>query len=128
MRSGGMSARAANLDLPETVGATVRAGTWLNAATERYPAVVLGADAARRLGIGAPGADVQVHLGGRWFTVIGILEHVTLVPELDAAALVGVPAAQTYLGFDGHPTTVYPRSDADAVEAVRDVLAATANP
>ncbi|ROO62339.1 putative ABC transport system permease protein [Micromonospora sp. Llam0] len=126
--TGGIGVRAAELDLLDTVGATVAAGTWLNAATEQYPAVVLGADAAKRLGIGSAGVDVQVLLGGRWFTVIGVLDPVQLAPEIDSSALVGWPAAQTYLGFDGHPTTVYTRSVESAVESVRSVLAATANP
>jgi putative ABC transport system permease protein len=53
---------------------------------------------------------------------------VPLAPELDSSALVGWPAAETYLGFDGHPTMVYTRTDDSAVQAVRNVLAATANP
>jgi putative ABC transport system permease protein len=126
--TGGISVQAAHLDLPKTVGASVVSGAWLNAATARYPAVVLGSAAARRLGIGAAGVDVQVYLGGRWFTVIGVLDAVPLAPELDAAALVGWPAAESYLGFDGHPTTVYTRTSDTAVEAVQGVLAATANP
>ncbi|MFD1934684.1 ABC transporter permease [Nonomuraea mangrovi] len=127
-RSGGISVQSAHLGLPTTVAATVASGTWLNAATARYPAVVLGATAAGRLGIAAAGADVQVYLGRRWFTVVGILEPVPLAAELDSAALVGWPAARSYLGFDGHPTTVYTRTADAAVEAVRAVLAATANP
>jgi putative ABC transport system permease protein len=67
-------------------------------------------------------------LGGRWFTVTGILEAAPLAPELDMAALVGWPAAESYLDFDGHPTTVYTRASDDSVEAVGNVLAATANP
>lgn len=127
-QSGGISVLAANLELPGTVGGSVASGTWLNSATERYPAVVLGSATARRLGIAAAGADIQVYLGGMWFTVIGILDPVPLAPELDSAALVGWPAAQSYLDFDGHPTTVYTRARDDAVDAVRGVLAATANP
>jgi putative ABC transport system permease protein len=126
--TGGMSVQAAHLDLPGTVGATLADGTWLNPATARYPAVVLGSAAARRLGIPAAGEGVQVYLGGKWFTVIGILDPVPLAPELDSAALVGWEAAQSYLDFDGHPTTVYTRTADSAVEAVWGVLAATANP
>jgi putative ABC transport system permease protein len=126
--TGGISVVAAGLDLPGTVGATVRDGAWLNAATARYPGVVLGDGAARRLGIGAVGDGVQVYLGGRTFTVLGILDPAPLATELDSAALIGWPAAQQYLGFDGHPTTVYVRSLDDSVAAVRAVLAATANP
>jgi putative ABC transport system permease protein len=126
--TGGMSVQAARLDLPQTVGAAIADGVWLNAATARYPAVVLGATAAQRLGIPTAGPDVQVYLGDRWFTVIGILAPAPLAPELDAAALIGWPAAETYLDFDGHPTTVYTRTDDSAVEAVAAVLATTANP
>lgn len=128
MQTGGLAVLAAQLNLLETVGATLADGAWLNAATERYPVVVLGSAAARQLGVPEVNPDVQVHLDGQWFTVVGILDPVPLAPELDSAALVGWPAAQRQLGFDGHPTTVYTRSrDAD-VEAVRGVLAATANP
>ena len=121
--TGGLSVVAAQLSLLDTVSASLASGTWLNAATARYPVVVLGAAAARRLG-----SVPAVWLGGRWFTVAGVLESAPLAPELDSSVLVGWPAAATYLGFDGHPTTVYTRSVDSQVEAVRAVLAATANP
>jgi putative ABC transport system permease protein len=124
----GIAVLAARPDLLATVAGQVRSGTWLNQATARYPAVVLGATTAQRLGIGAAGPDLRVWLGGQWFTVIGILRPVQLADELDTAALVGFPVAQSLLGFDGHPSTVYERSANDAVEAVRAVLAQTANP
>jgi len=126
----GLSANAAALDLLSTVGGTMRAGVWLNAATARYPAVVLGSSAADRLGISGSSltGSARVLIGGRWFTVIGIMDPVPLASELDASALIGWDAAASYLGFDGHPTTVYTRSDEASVEAVRAVLATTANP
>ena len=127
-QSGGIAVRAARVDLPATVGATIASGAWLNEATAKYPAVVLGGKAADRLGVGAAGPDTQVLLGGEWFTVIGILDPVPLAPELDTSALVGWAAAESYLDFDGHPTTVYTRSREESVTAVRTVLAATANP
>ncbi|MCX5068148.1 ABC transporter permease [Micromonospora lupini] len=126
--TGGIATRAARLDLLDAVGAEVADGTWLNEATARYPAVVLGATAAQRLGITTAGSQVRVWLGGRWFTVVGVLGAVPLAPELDASALVGWSAASDYLGFDGHPTTVYTRAQESQVEAVRSVLGATANP
>ncbi len=127
-QTNGLAVYAARLDLLDTVGARLRSGTWLNAATERYPAVVLGADTAARLGIGAAGPDTQVMVGGQRFTVVGVLEPVPLAPELDSAVLVGWPAAAGRLGFDEPPTTVYTRAVESAVDAVRGVLAATANP
>ena len=126
--SGGIGTYAARTNLPGTVGATIASGTWLNDATAQYPAVVLGAKAAEHLGIGQAGPDRQIWLGGRWFTVIGILKPVPLAPELDIGALIGWPAAQHYLDFDGRPTTIYTRTDPNQVEAVRALLARTANP
>ncbi|GIF00337.1 ABC transporter permease [Paractinoplanes rishiriensis] len=122
-QTGGIGVLAAELELLATVGAQLSGGRWLNAATARYPAVVLGAAASRRLG------DVPaVYMDGRWWSVIGTLREVPLAPELDTAALVGWAAATEYLGFDGHPTTVYTRSLDDQVEAVRSLLPPTANP
>jgi putative ABC transport system permease protein len=124
----GLTVQAAHLDLPDTVGATMADGTWLNAATARYPAVVLGSLAAESLGVTSAADSVQVYVGGRWFTVVGILDEAPLAPELDTAALVGWPAAESYLDFDGHPTTVFTRAADASVEDVRGLLAATANP
>jgi putative ABC transport system permease protein len=124
--TGGLSVAAADLQLPQAVGATLAKGAWLNAATARYPTTVLGAATAAQLGIDRVGS--QVWLGGRWFTVVGILDPVPLAPELDRAALVGLPAATRLLGSDGSPSTVYVRADPDQVTQVQAVLAATANP
>jgi putative ABC transport system permease protein len=124
--TGGLSVAAADLRLPQAVGATLAKGRWLNAATARYPATVLGAATAAQLGVDRVGS--QVWLGGRWFTVVGILDPVPLAPELDRAALVGLPAARQLLGSDGSPSTVYVRADPDQVSGVQGVLAATANP
>ncbi|QFG27349.1 ABC transporter permease [Actinomadura sp. WMMB 499] len=124
----GIAAYATRTDLRAAVGAELASGVWLNEATGSYPATVLGAKAAERLGVGRAGPDVQVLIGGEYFTVIGVLEPAELAPELDTAALVGWPAARTELGFDGHATTVYTRSRDASVEDVRGVLGSTANP
>ncbi|MGW0197665.1 ABC transporter permease [Nonomuraea sp. NPDC003201] len=127
-QTGGMTTYAARLDLPATVGATLRSGTWLNTATERYPAAVLGSSAAQRLGVGSIGPDTQVVIGGVRFAVVGVMNPVALATELDSGVLVGWPVAESRLGFDGHPTTLYTRSEESKLEAVRQVLAGTANP
>ncbi|GAA2587188.1 ABC transporter permease [Actinomadura fulvescens] len=122
----GIAVQAASGDLLGTLNVRVRKGTWLNAGTGRYPAVVLGSEAARRMGFDRVGG--QVWIGGRWFSVIGILQPAELAPEIDRSALVGWDAAEQYLGFDRHPTTIYERSADAAVPEVRDVLARTVNP
>lgn len=124
--SGGISVLAGKLDLIDTLGVKLAAGQWLNAATAKYPAVVLGAAAAQQLGIDHPGA--QVYLGKQWFTVVGILAPAALAPEMDRAALVGWDVATSKLGFDGHPTTVYERSSDESVDGVRSILGQSVNP
>jgi len=124
--TGGISVLAADPELLGTLRGELADGRFLNRATARYQVVVLGAKAAERLGVTATGR--QVWLGGRWFTVVGILRPVALASEIDRAALVGFPAAEALLGSDGSPGTVYVRADPDQVEAVRSVLPATANP
>jgi putative ABC transport system permease protein len=128
VETNGLSVLAARVSLPPTVGATLRGGAWLNGLTGRYPAAVLGATAAERLGIGRPSAAVEILVGGERFTVIGVLDPVPLAPELDPAVLIGWDVAATAFGFDGRATTVYTRSRDSQVEAVHAVLAATANP
>ncbi|KRV47526.1 ABC transporter permease [Wenjunlia vitaminophila] len=125
-RTSSVQVAAAGTRLLPAVGANVRTGRWLAEATEEYPAVVLGSEAARRLDVHTPGT--RLWLGKKWFSLVGVLDPVPLAPEIDGSALVGWETARTYLRFDGHPSTVYVRADDDRVTAVRGVLAATANP
>jgi putative ABC transport system permease protein len=124
--SNGLSVVAADVDLLDTLGGTVNEGVFLNEATARYPAVVLGSVAAERLGVTRTG--VGVWLGDRWFTVVGILDPLPLSPDLDRSAIVGRPAAESLLEADESASQIYVRADPEDVEAVRGVLGATANP
>ena len=124
--TGGLAVMAADASLAATLGAPVVRGRFLDAATERQPAVVLGAVAAERLGITRPG--VQVFLGARWWTVVGILGPVELDPSLDRAALVGFGAAERLLGAERSASTIYLRADEDRVRAVQALLPSAASP
>jgi len=123
-----LSISAASLGLPRAVGTSIAQGSYLNAATAREPVVVLGAAAAQRLGIDRVFAAERIWLDGMWFYVAGILRSAPLAPEIDSAVLVGFPAAERYLGFDGHPSEIYVRAQTSQVNAVDDILAATADP
>ncbi|MFF3325351.1 ABC transporter permease [Streptomyces sp. NPDC002889] len=123
-----ITVNAATLDLPAAVRTSVARGQYLNAATAEQPVAVLGSAAARRLGIAKIHPGARIWVGGQWFYIAGVLNSATLAPELDSSVLVGYPAAQKYLHFDGHPSMVYVRTDQDQVNEVRNVLAATANP
>jgi putative ABC transport system permease protein len=123
-----LSVQAASLGLLPTVGTTLAEGRYLNAATATMPVAVLGSAAAQRLGIDHIYPGERIWVGHHWFYVVGRLNPAALAAEIDSSILVGFPAAKRYLGFDGHPTTVYLRSETSQVEAVQSVLAATANP
>ena len=103
-------------------------GRFLSHATARYPAVVLGSDAASALGIDRADGSVRVWLGNRWFGVVGILQKLPLAPELDRTALIGLPVAEHVLHASKHPVQIYVRTSPAEVEAVQGVLAATADP
>ena len=124
--TGGISALVAEPGLLDVVAGEVDKGAWLNPATSSYPSTVLGASAARRLGVVEPGT--QVWLGGTSFTVVGILKPSVLAPELDNAALIGAPVAERLFGYAGNPTTIYERSADEAVERVRGLLGPTISP
>jgi putative ABC transport system permease protein len=126
-----LSVQAASLDLPAVVGTSVAQGRYLNAATAREPVAVLGYEAAQLMGIDRIWPGMRIWLGGQWFYVVGILNSATLAQQIDTSVLVGFPAAEKYLGFDGHPSEIYvrtTRNDPAATTRVDNLLAAQANP
>jgi putative ABC transport system permease protein len=123
-----LSVQAASLGLPSTVGTSVAQGRFLDPAAAREPVAVLGAAAAGRMGIDRIYPGERIWVGGQWFYLVGILHPAVLAPEIDTSVLIGYPAAEKYLGFDGHPSEIYLRAQTDQVHAVHDLLAATANP
>jgi putative ABC transport system permease protein len=128
IKSNALSVQATSLTLPATVGTSVAQGRFLNRATAREPVAVLGAAAASRLGIDRIWSGERIWVGGQRFYLAGILHPAVLAPEIDTSVLIGFPAAETYLGFDGHPSQIYLRAHTDQVNTVHDVLAVTANP
>jgi putative ABC transport system permease protein len=132
--SGGLQVRATSLNLLAVLNTGIARGAWLNAGTAREPVAVLGAVAARRLGIDRVHAGQRIWLGHQWFDVAGILEPSPLATDIDVSALVGYPAARQYLGYvsrgraPGPPSTIYVRAATGAVAAVQARLAPTANP
>ncbi len=126
----GLTVEAASLGLPAAAGTSVAQGSYLNAATAREPVAVLGAEAAQLMGIDRIWPGMRIWVGGQWFYVTGILRPAALAPQIDTSVLVGFPAAQAYLGFDGHPSELYVRTvnTQAATTRVDNLLAAEANP
>jgi putative ABC transport system permease protein len=126
--TGGITVSAASSGLLRTLQGHMARGRFLNAATAKLPAVVLGWDAATALGIDMAGGPVQVWLGDHWFGVAGIMRRLPLAPELDRSALIGFPIAERLLHSAGAPVEIYVRTYPASVAAVESVLAATTDP
>jgi putative ABC transport system permease protein len=136
-QTGGLEVQAASLSLPSVLGTGIAHGDWLNPGTAREPVAVLGAVAARQLGIDRVYPGKRIWLGGQWFDVAGILQRSPLAPDVDVSALIGYPAARTYLGYvsvvhgeqeAGPPSTIYVRAATGYEATVQSLLAQTANP
>jgi putative ABC transport system permease protein len=115
----------ADTSLLRTLQGRVAMGRFLTAATSRFPAVVLGADAARALGIDRADGTVQLWLGNHWFSVVGILDPLPLAPELDRTAMIGSAVARHLLHAGGSPVQIYVRTEPASIAAVQAVIPAT---
>ena len=126
--TGGLAVLAADLDLLETLNGGVAFGRWHDQASASVPTVVLGSVSAERLGIAQVDQGVQLSIGGTWFTVIGVLDAFPLAPNLDRAVVIGKEVAATVFEIDLNPSILYVRTAPDALDDVRAVLPATADP
>lgn len=124
----GIAVRWTDTSLLRTLNGSVYRGRWLDEASARYPAVVLGWVAAQRLGVVDLEQPTQVFLGNRWFVVVGVLQPLPLAPEIDRSALIGLPVAQDEFLAADSPDTVYVRSEPARVLDTRDLLPRAANP
>lgn len=127
----GIAVEAADLGLLGTLGGRMQSGRFLDAASERYPVIVLGAVAAQRLGVGRitiAARPVQVYVSGVWFTVGGVLKPLPLAPEIDRAALIGYSVAKTLFKTARSASTLYVRADPERVGEAAALLAAAADP
>ena len=125
-----ISVDATTLGLPAVAGTSLAQGRFLDAATAREPVAVLGAVTAQLMGIDRVRPGMRIWVGGQWFYMTGILNPAPYDSGLDSAVLVGFPAAEKYLNFDGHPSKIYVRTVGTqaAVTRVDSLLGVQANP
>jgi putative ABC transport system permease protein len=126
--TGGMGVDAAADNLPEVLGTSVASGRFLDTVGDRYPEVVLGAQAAGTLQINSAGGHVMVYLGDTWFTVVGILKPVLLDSSLDSDVFISLPVAERMFQTQPNPSEIYVRANVNAVNQVSGRLAPTADP
>ena len=127
-QTGGMTIVATDSSLLETLNLGMADGVFLDGASNEYPAVVLGAVAAERLGIDEVGTGTLIWMADTWVEVIGILEPFALAPDLDRSVFISLQVAIEYFDSDGIPTALYLRVDPDWVNQTRDLLPATVDP
>jgi len=125
-----LTVAASSLGLPAVAGTSVAQGSYLTAATAGEPVAVLGSETAQLMGIDRIWPGERIWVGGMWFYLAGVLNPAALAPQIDTSVLVGFPAAERYLGLDGHPSEIYVRTvnTQAATSAVDNLLGAQANP
>jgi putative ABC transport system permease protein len=126
--TGGIGVDAAADNLPHVLGVKLASGHFLNAVADRFPEVVLGAQAASVLQIARVGGHLMVYLGNTWFNVVGILEPVLLDSSLDSDVFISLPVAERMFQTQPNPSEIYVRANVNHVPAVSNLLAATADP
>jgi putative ABC transport system permease protein len=89
---------------------------------------VLGYGAAQALGIADLAGSPRIWMGGHWFVVVGILQHLELAPEIDRSALIGFPIAAADFGYDGHPSRIYVRAQTARTADVAQMLGRATDP
>lgn len=128
-QSSGLGVKAVQPDLLTALNGDVADGVFLNAATVRYPAVVLGAATATQLGIASVLPREKLRIGNHWFALVGILKPLPLAPEVDAAALIGYPIAHRLFYLPRLSIgTMYVVARPALIPQVRELLPGTVDP
>jgi len=127
-QTGGIGVDATDPDLLPSVGGQLASGHFFNGATQAFPTIVLGAQAANVLQLQSLSGPIQVFLGGTWFQVIGVLKPILLDPGLDSTAFIGLPIAARMFRTQPNPSQLYVRANVDRVTQVAGLLAPTADP
>jgi putative ABC transport system permease protein len=123
----GLTVTAADVALLDTLNGSVAAGTWLTETTSSFPAVVLGSVAAQRLAITGLQQPTYVFIGDQYVEVLGILDEFPLAADLDRSVIMGIDAATAYFDAEDTPSVIYTRVDDGAIDATREIIAATAD-
>lgn len=116
-------------DALDAVGVGIAQGRGIDRNNEHLPVVVLGSEAAYRLGINEPGDRVLVD--DAWYGVIGILEAAPQAQDIDSSVLIGADYALAHYADQaddiGRISRIYVRTRPGNAEALRRMVAHAAN-
>jgi putative ABC transport system permease protein len=118
-----LTVRVADSALLSTTRARLSSGFFPDGSRSSLPLVVLGAGATHALG-----DHGRIVVGGRWFTVAGVLAPHPLLPELDTSVLVSPSVASEWFEYRGTADRIYVRTSPDLVMQVSQQLARAADP
>ncbi len=125
---GGISTLITSEELLEVIGGSLVEGRFIQDDLSNLPVTVLGAVSAQRLGINNLEIPTKILIDDEWFGVIGILDELTIHPDLDRSVFIGYGVAKTLFDIDEEPTTIYLRANPSYIEDVVNVLAPSMNP
>jgi len=128
VQTGGIGVDAAQDDLPQVMSTGMSAGHFLDRVSDRFPEVVLGAEAAATLELTHIAGHPMVDLDNTWFTVVGVMRSATLDTSLDDDVFISLPVAERLFGTAPDASEIYVRARQSDVLGVSDLLAATADP
>ncbi len=114
---------SSDLNLLNVLDTEMRFGRFLNGADERNEirAAVLGGELAETYQY-LRGEERTVLVGGVDYAVVGVLQDVQLVPDLDSAVIIPKAAAERDFEVAANPTRLYVRAEDGAVDKTADAL------
>ncbi len=127
----GLNVLASSPNLLGVVSGAMYTGRFLQTSTAGFPVAVLGYQAAGSLGIAhasTPARPVNVLIGSRLFTVIGITAPMPVTADLDWAVFLGWAAARADLHWSGRASIVYVRAPDRQLAGVSALLGPTLDP
>ena len=128
LEGGGISVIVTNPELLDVVGGSLVDGRFIESGLGGLPVATLGSVTANRLGINNLDTPTKILINNEWFGVIGILEKLSIHPDLDRSVFIVYKVAKDLFDIDSEPSTIYLRANPTYVEDVVDVLAPTMNP
>ena len=115
-------------NLLEVLDAKMLYGRFINGADEDnyFRSAVIGQDLAGDYQY-LPGEVRTIDVNGEIYGVVGVLENVELVPNLDTAVIIPKSAAEQDFDIEQKPTTLYVRSTEGTVDSTADALPVAIN-